>query len=168
VPTPVPTPTPTPTPVPNSAGHASGGGIVNGDAASARFEFQVKASHVMAKGQLKLASGKRAFRSHSVTSFVISGTTATWTGTGRWNGHTGYSFTATAVDQARNGRDSHGTRSRRASDRFEVSISDSSGTVVFEIAGRVQRGNVVVSARHGAEEFDRRLEQRMTRLLSLL
>ena len=166
-----PVPTPVPTPTPNSAGRASGGGTVVEDSVSARFEFEVKASSHAAKGQIKLKSGRLSFRSHSVTTFQLSGTTATWTGTGRWNGHTGYTFTATAIDQARNGHESHRHRSPRATDRFQVTISDTAGAPVFEIAGRVQRGNVVVSARssHSRDSDEDRVgEQRMARLLSLL
>ena len=168
-PTPVPTPTPTPVPTPTStAGHATGSGQVSPGHDPARFEFQVKASGSRLSGELKLTSGKMRFRSHTVTTFAVTGSTATWTGTGSWNGHAGYAFTATAVDQARNGHDSHKQNSKHASDQFAVTISDASGKVVFTIAGPVSRGNIVVKLDSAPKAPAHNGEQRLYRLPLIL
>ena len=77
--------------------------------------------------------------------------TATWTGTGKWNGQSGYSFTVIATDsgQRSSHADVHGRRASAAPDRFEITIRNASGVVVFTIAGPVSRGNIVVAPRSG-------------------
>jgi hypothetical protein len=110
----------------------------------------------MPVGRLKLVTGDGWFRSRVVTTFGVADRTATWTGTGSWNGHAGYTFNAIAVDQARNGHDRHRSHesSQRAADRFSITISDSSGSVVYTTAGPVTRGNIVISTRSGDDDRD--------------
>jgi hypothetical protein len=84
-----------------------------------------------------------------VTTFAVTGRAATWSGTGSWNGHAGYTFMATAIDQTRNSRDWHSSRVLRRSDQLRITVKSANGTVVFTIDGPVTRGNIVVSARSG-------------------
>lgn len=128
--------------------------MVTSGTSRARFEFEVRSTKSAPVGQLKLTSSHDQFRSRTVTTFAVTGKTATWTGTGSWKGHAGYRFTATAVDQARNGHDSHRADKARGADQLRITISDASGKVVFAIAGPVSRGNIVVSLRSGSHNRD--------------
>ena len=147
--TPSPTPTPTPTPAPSAAGKVEGSGTVTSGHSRARFEFEAKSTKSVPVGHLKLTSGHDGFRSRNVTTFAVTGRTATWTGTGSWNGHAGYTFAATASDAAKSGHDSHKASSKHKADQFAITIRDASRQVVFTIAGPVSRGNIEVSARSG-------------------
>ena len=161
-PTPVPTPTPTPVPtpvptIPSVAGQAQGNGTVAAGQDEARFEFGVRSSRYGPTGHLQLRSDDLRFRSEAVTTFTRSGVTAAWTGTGSWNGLTGYSFKATAADNGRRAS-SEDKRHRRASwtaDQIEITIRNSSGDLVFTIAGPVSRGDIVVTSRSSDGEHAR-------------
>jgi len=105
-------------------------------------------------GEMELGSDHAQFKSETVTTFVRTGMTVAWTGMGTWNGHTGYSFAATAVDSSQR---STYRAERRATlrgttlngDRLMVTIRDAEGNVVFAVAGPVTNGNIVVSSRSG-------------------
>ena len=85
---------------------------------------------------------------------MVSGSTATMTGTGAWNDRAGFSFTAVALDGGRRTSDygEHRRLTRAFTDRFEITIRNASGAVVFVITGPVTRGDIVVSARSGYGE----------------
>jgi hypothetical protein len=138
-------------------GKAVGAGLATAGAARARFEFEVHSAKPGPKGELQLKSGSLRFKSKSVATFTRSGMTATWTGTGSWNNLPGYTFTATAVDGARHasGHERHRLRPSGTGDRFEITIRNASGTVVFAIASPVSRGDIIVSSRSGDSEDSR-------------
>jgi len=87
------------------------------------------------------------FEASSITSVVFSDNpgftpgrgpkptvdTAHFTGSGRWNGHAGYTFDATATDQGEPGRHR---------DTFSLVIKDPSGTVVSSVSGTLDDGNI--------------------------
>lgn len=74
----------------------------------------------------------------SVTSLTLSGGTATVSGRCLWNGRVGYTYTATVVDNGRNGR------SGAPRDRFAVTVLDPAGTVAYAIATELVSGELVV------------------------
>jgi hypothetical protein len=59
--------------------------------------------------------------------------TVAFDGTGRWNGHSGYTFDATATDA---GEPGHGR------DSFTITIRDASGQIVESVSGVLVSGNV--------------------------
>ena len=59
--------------------------------------------------------------------------TVSFSGTGRWNGKSGYTFAAIATDQGEPGR-------RR--DTFSLIVRDSSGSIVADVAGALDGGNI--------------------------
>jgi hypothetical protein len=68
----------------------------------------------------------------------LSGGTATVSGRGLWNGRPGFTYTATVVDNGRNGR------SGAPRDRFAVTVVDPAGTVAYAIATELASGDLVV------------------------
>ena len=144
-------------PAPVLTGKAAGAGLVSAGATRARFEFEVHSAKQGPKGELQLKSGSLRFKSKSVTTFTRSGMTATWTGAGSWNSLPGYTFTATAIDGGRyaSGHEWRRSRASMTADRFEITIRNASGTVVFAIASPVANGDIVVSSRSGDREDGR-------------
>jgi hypothetical protein len=59
--------------------------------------------------------------------------TVTFEGTGRWNGRSGYRFSAQAVDAGEPGANR---------DRFAITIRDGSGTVVSAVNATITAGNI--------------------------
>lgn len=72
---------------------------------------------------------------------------ATFAGTGTWNGVKGYTFEARATDEGEPGR---------GRDEFEITIRDSKGTVVAAVGGKLTSGNIqslrLGERRHEKEE----------------
>ena len=63
-----------------------------------------------------------------------SGTSGTWTGTGRWNGVDGYTFTVSVVDSGKKG------------DTISIVIKSPANVIVFTTGGPqpLKGGNIVV------------------------
>jgi hypothetical protein len=59
--------------------------------------------------------------------------TVTFSGSGRWNGRSGYTFEARATDRGKPGK---------GKDTFALVVKDSRGTVVFNIIGTLDGGNI--------------------------
>jgi hypothetical protein len=66
------------------------------------------------------------FRAKGIDSLTATGNSATWTGTGRWDGDPGHTFTASVTDGGRGNPDT-----------FEITIKDPSGAVVFTTDGPI-------------------------------
>jgi hypothetical protein len=77
------------------------------------------------KGQFQLRSnsGKSKFHADVVSSLSSSGNAATWSGTGRWNGQTGYSYTISVLD--------NGSSGSKKGDTISITIKSPSNVVVF-------------------------------------
>lgn len=91
-------------------------------------------------GTLEVHSGKDTFRSFKVGSLAVSRPFATWSGTGRWNGRSGYTFTATLEDNRTAGR-------WRKADTFSITIKDPRGVTVFNASGPLKTGFVSIHER---------------------
>ncbi len=90
--------------------------------------------------QLNTHRGKDRFHGTTVTSLSVSDNVATWTGTGRFNGDDGYTFSAVVVDN-RNGN----SPKKGSPDRFALTVRDSDGAIVLEIEETdLRRGNLKI------------------------
>jgi len=76
----------------------TGGGWISQPSTS--FGFNVMQDIAGLRGQLQVRArgGKNRFHSTSVLTLTASGNAGTWTGTGRWDGVAGYTFTVSVVD----------------------------------------------------------------------
>ena len=155
-PTPTPVPTPTPTPGPVAAGSVNGHGTLD-DGLGSTFEIAVRADGSRARGSLAIGSGRDRFSAGSITSLMFAGSTATFSGTGSWNGRTGYTFVAVATDASRRAHDTHdrwsaalgayplvGSSRTAAGDRLALTVLDSSGVVVRSFDWPVLGGDISV------------------------
>ena len=89
-------------------------------------------------GQIQIrTAGKSRFHGDVVLSLSGSGNTATWTGTGKWNGVGGYTFSVTVVDNGTSGK---------KGDTISVVIKAPNGSTVFSSGGPqpLKGGNIVV------------------------
>lgn len=125
--------------VAQSAVSVQGRGIVFDDGVTL-FRFAVLADADGSHGVLRLRSHDGHFRSTSIDSLTTADRTATWSGTGRWNGADGYTFVATAQDT----RIWRRYRWFSPRDRFSVSVRHSGGDVIFEASGPVWAGGIVL------------------------
>ncbi len=92
------------------------------------------------RGELQVVNvgvGAARFHGSSVVSLRASGNSATWSGTGLWNGVAGYTFTVSVVDNGTSGRNG---------DTISIVIKDPSNVPVFTTGGpvRLGGGNIVV------------------------
>ena len=101
------------------------------------FEFLAASSEGRFYGSLWMQAGKNTFHSGRVTSLSVTRPDATWTGTGRWNGRSGYTFTATIEDNRTWGR-------WRQADTFAITVKDRRGATVFRATGKLQSGFVTI------------------------
>ena len=116
----------------------TGGGFVI-DGGRTSFGFVAKSDGGGLAGQIQVrAPGKHKLHGATVTSLVVSASTATWSGTGRWDGVDGYTFTVTVVDN-RNGGGKKGT-----ADTISITIRNAGGTVVHSASSPLQGGNITV------------------------
>jgi hypothetical protein len=143
------TPPPPPAPVPGRL--AGAGNIVNGDE-SVHFAFDVRESAAGERGyllaQVRRTKGKPTFfiATHvgevqlsdspsytPGTNAASSVDTAMFSGTGVFNGATGYRFVIDAADRGEPGRDR---------DTFSITVYAPSGQVVLSSSGLLRDGNI--------------------------
>lgn len=114
----------------------TGGGFVL-DPGQSSFGFVVQPDGTGWKGQLALrARGKDRFHGVTVDSLVVVGRTASWSGSGRWNGVEGHTFEARVSDQ--------GAGKKQVRDTFSIRVRAADGSVVFETSGDLRGGNLTV------------------------
>lgn len=84
----------------------TGGGWTTTAAGRSSFGFNVISDVTGLRGQLQIRAANAKSKFHAPTALTLSSAkpNGTWTGTGRWNGETGYSFTATVFDGGANGK----------------------------------------------------------------
>jgi hypothetical protein len=87
-------------------------------------------------GQLQVTTPDHRFHGDTISSLVVVGNQATWSGSGRWDGAAGYSFTAVAVDA--------GKRGKRSADTFSITIRDAGGAVVWAATETLEGGNITI------------------------
>jgi hypothetical protein len=125
--------------VQSAAAKITGGGWISVGTGNTNFGFNVIQDVTGLKGQLQVRSrgGKDRFHSTSVLTLNTSGNSGTWTGTGRWNGVDGYSFTVSVVDNGTSGK---------KGDTISILIKSPSNVTVFTTSGAspLKGGNIVV------------------------
>jgi hypothetical protein len=117
----------------------TGGGWISQGTGKTSFGFNVIQDVTGLKGQLqvRVRNGKDKFHSTSVLTLNSSGNAGTWTGTGRWNGVTGYTFTVSVVDNGTSGK---------KGDTISIEIKSPTNVTVFTTGGAqpLKGGNIVV------------------------
>jgi hypothetical protein len=117
----------------------TGGGWISQSTGRTSFGFNVIQDVTGLKGQLqvRVKNGKDRFHSTSVLTLNSSGKTGTWTGTGRWDGVTGYTFTVSVVDNGTSGKNG---------DTISIVIKSPTNVTVFSTSGPqpLKGGNIVV------------------------
>jgi len=117
----------------------TGGGWISQGTGHTSFGFNVIRDVTGLKGQLqvRVRNGKDKFHSTSVLTLNSSGNSGTWTGTGRWNGVTGYTFTVSVVDNGTSGK---------KGDTISIVIKSPTLVTVFTTSGPqpLKGGNIVV------------------------
>ena len=92
------------------------------------------------KGQFQLRSnsGKSKFHGNVVSTLSVSGNTASWSGTGSWNGQAGFTYEIVAVDNGGSGS--------KKGDSITITIKNAAGAVVFSTNGRqtLKGGNITI------------------------
>jgi hypothetical protein len=73
-----------------------------------------------------------------VSSLSVSQNTATWSGSGRWNGTSGYTYQVMVVDNGQGGG------KNKTPDTISLTVRDSGGAVVFTTSGPLKGGNIVI------------------------
>ena len=122
----------------------TGGGWISNNVGRTSFGFNaIPQTDGSFKGQLQVRSnsGKNTFHGNVVTGLVsLSNNSVRWTGTGRWNGVTGYTFVATVVD--------NGSSGSRKGDTIDLQIyrtGDPSHPVLSTLGAQVLKGgNITV------------------------
>jgi hypothetical protein len=117
----------------------TGGGWISQTTGNTSFGFNVIQDVTGLKGQLqvRVKNGKDRFHSTSVLTLNSSGNSGTWTGTGRWDGVTGYTFTVSVVDNGTSGK---------KGDTISILIKSPALLTVFTTNGPqpLKGGNIVV------------------------
>lgn len=118
--------------VADGSGKVTGGGFVGSGCGQTSFGFVVQqVGNGSLKGQFEMNGRAFSFHGSTVTSLSVLQNRATWSGTGVWNNASGYTFTATAVDNGKK-------------DTIAVTVYDSRGRTVFSTSGTLQGGNLVI------------------------
>jgi len=122
-----------------AAAKITGGGWISQTVGNTSFGFNVIQDVTGLHGQLQIRvkSGKDRFHSTSVLTLNSTANSGTWTGTGRWNGVDGYTFTISVVDNGTSGK---------KGDTISILIMNSSNVTVFTTNGAqpLKGGNIVV------------------------
>ncbi|WP_392542973.1 post-COAP-1 domain-containing protein [Oryzobacter telluris] len=116
----------------------TGGGWISNTVGRTSFGFNAKSDVGGFHGQLQIRNAKRSFHGNVVLTLSGSGNTATWTGTGKWNGIPGHRFAVTVVDNGTSGK---------KGDTISIVITSPNGTTTVFTSGGAQLlrgGNIVV------------------------
>jgi hypothetical protein len=117
----------------------TGGGWFSQGTGRTSFGFNVISDVTGLHGQLQVRpqASKSRFHSTSVLTLNSSGNSGTWTGTGRWNGVAGYTFTISVVDNGTSGK---------KGDTISIVIKSPTNVTVFTTGGLqpLKGGNIVV------------------------
>ena len=115
-----------------------GGWITDASAGRVSFGFVAGPRATGYGGQLEVRAAKARFHGDSVTTLVVRGSTATWTGSGRWGGVPGHTFTATTTDG--------GSGRKSVPDSMTVVVRDPAGRAVLNVRGSLKGGTTTVHA----------------------
>jgi hypothetical protein len=117
----------------------TGGGWISQGTGRTSFGFNVISDVTGLHGQLQVRphGNKSRFHSTSVLTLSSSSNSGTWTGTGRWNGVDGYTFTITVADNGTSGKQG---------DTISIVIQSPTSVTVFSTGGPqpLKGGNITV------------------------
>ena len=114
-----------------------GGFIVDGQRISFGFVAARSPTGVL-RGQIQIrGTGRDRFHGGTVSTLTVSGSSATWSGTGRWNGTDGYTFSVSVTDNRNGG-------GRGTADTIVIRVTDAAGNVVLSGSGALRGGNITV------------------------
>ncbi len=117
----------------------TGGGWISLPTGKTSFGFNVirDATGLTGQLQVRVKNGKDRFHSTSVLTLNSSGNSGTWTGTGRWDGVGGYTFSVSVVDNGTSGKNG---------DTISIVIKSPTNVTVFTTGGPqpLKGGNIVV------------------------
>jgi hypothetical protein len=117
----------------------TGGGWISQTTGRTSFGFNVIQDVTGLHGQLQVRSraDKGKFHSTAVLTLDATDTAGTWTGTGRWNGVDGHTFTVSVVDNGTSGK---------KGDTISIVIKSPTDVTVFTTSGPqpLKGGNIVV------------------------
>lgn len=107
------------------------------DATHTSFGFEVRSTRSGPEGRIRVHSGAHTFAARSISSLAIDGHTATFTGTGSWDGFPGFTFAVRIVDAGRSDSEHR--------DRFAITIRDPQGATVFGADWPLRRGDIAIN-----------------------
>jgi hypothetical protein len=117
----------------------TGGGWISQGAGRTSFGFNVISDVTGLHGQLQVSpkGDKNRFHGNTVLMLIAGAHDGTWTGTGRWNGIDGYTFTVSVVDAGTSGK---------KGDTISILIKSPGNATVFTTSGPqpLKGGNIVV------------------------
>ena len=111
----------------------TGGGYIKTDGRTS-FGFVAKTKGDGFAGQLQVKHGKDKFKATSVTDLEVNGHTASWAGSGKWNGKSGFTYEVEVKDKR------HGQMG--SADRFSIVIKNAAGVTVFSADGPLKGGKI--------------------------
>jgi hypothetical protein len=121
-------------------GKVTGGGFVV-DNGRTSFGFNASSADGVMSGQLQMrAPGGRKLHGSTVTALSVDGSSATWSGEGRWLGRSGATFDVTVTDAGK----VKGKKTAATSDTWAIVVRDSTGATVFTASGPLKGGNITV------------------------
>jgi uncharacterized repeat protein (TIGR01451 family) len=124
-----------------AAAKVTGGGWTSISTGRTNFGFNaIPEAGGVWKGQFQLRSNnnKSKFHARSVSTLSSSGNSATWSGTGTWNGQANYAYVISVVD--------NGSSGPKKGDKISITITSPAGVVVYTTGGfqTLKGGNVTV------------------------
>jgi hypothetical protein len=124
-----------------AAAKVTGGGWISISTGRTSFGFNaipIAGGGFRGQFQLRSNNGKNGFHGNVVSSLSGSGNTATWRGTGSWNGQPGYTYTISVVD--------NGSSGSKKGDTISITITSPAGVVVYSTSGAqtLKGGNITV------------------------
>lgn len=127
-----------------AAAKVTGGGWISIAVGRTSFGFNaIPQADGSWKGQLqiRMRGGKDRYHAKSVSSLTATGSSATWSGTGSWNGTPGYLYSVSVVDQ--------GSSGSKKGDTIAITITAPGGGIEFTTGGAqaLKGGNITVQQR---------------------
>ena len=116
-----------------------GGWLISGNCIRVRTGFVASSTSSGYRGQIQVQIGTSSrFHGDTVTTLAISGNTATWAGTGRWNGRSGFTYQVRVVDGGT------GRFKPSAPDSFSITVRNAAGLIVLNVGGPLRGGNLTI------------------------